>query len=69
MNNVREATVRIARNFRAALRVAYSSGYWPLHASIRGMPMGHLAQQPKQQPALAEMDHLLQRFQQIRATS
>lgn len=31
--------------------------------------MGHLAQQPKQQPALAEMDHLLQRFQQIRATS
>ncbi len=31
--------------------------------------MGNLAQQPKQQPALADMDHLLQRFQQVRATS
>ena len=31
--------------------------------------MGNLAQQPKQQPVLADMDHLLQRFQQVRATS
>ena len=34
-----------------------------------GVPMGNLAEPRAQQPALAEMDYLLQRFRQVRATS